>query len=570
MRKIFTVILSVLIVALCGFAVVSDSAKEAVEPTAITPIADEKYSVTSDFAYRLEKAFDGSPDSMEAWLKFNAKTTGTIMTNYYNPNVKHMGDVYWEVVSKGKIAVYWNSGFYHTFENDDIRDGDWHHVAVVRDAAKATFFLYIDGELADSVVSDQVNAVSTFPYNIGAGYENWGAAKKPLRADIRQVTVYSGAISQERVKQDMENSSINTNDTNATLLGNWYLGETWTKREVEDSSENENSALLVSYEKWVDVYDTGYYDYAIIGFPDIQAMTSKNLTGNRPKLTKLTTWIAENTEKMKFKFAFSVGDLADTNNDVGEYETASKGLSVLDGKLPYSFVQGNHDYDNGCSSSRASSLFNKYFPYNKFKDHPNFGGAYAQGSMSNTYWLYDLEDAKYLVINLEFGARMSVIRWAGRLCEMYPDHRVIIVTHSYLYLDGSIPEEGGKSDPSSYGFAKQTDVSCAQDLYNCLIRRYSNVFMVFSGHNGADDIVSRTDIGEHGNTIRTFMIDLQFSRDRSAGTGLGNDSVLIMKFNEVTKMASFYYYSVEMDACWNHQNQFTFSFADPLNPAIGE
>ena len=71
MRKILTIAICTLIIALFGFSVVSDSAREAVVPEAVAPTVAEEYSVATDFAYRLEKAFDSSPDSMEVWIRFN-------------------------------------------------------------------------------------------------------------------------------------------------------------------------------------------------------------------------------------------------------------------------------------------------------------------------------------------------------------------------------------------------------------------------------------------------------------------------------------------------------------------
>ena len=525
-----------------------------VMPTEVAEAKDDTvYSTSDGFAYRLEKHFDKSPDTIEAWIKTKKGATGSIISNfYYSSDECQM--IRLDVVSGGKIRINWsNSAVSHTFSNTAVNNGEWHHIALVRDGAAKTFTLYIDGELAEVLNAESRDVICEIPMNIGVGNDIWNTKKDPLEGSIKQVTVYNGAISQERVRADMNNSDIKDSPEDAYLLGNWNLGVEWTEREVEDSSPNNNNAKLITFEKYVGVVDTGYYDYAIVGIGDIQAMVNRNVQ----KLNNMTSWIAENTEKMKFKFAFQVGDLSDFGERPDMYNIAAKALSKLDGILPYSFVQGNHDYDDNFSDARPSNSFNKFFNYSKFSTHENFGGSYDGKTMANTYWLYDVGDGvKYVVINLEYRPRMEVIRWAGRICDMYPQHRAIIVTHGYIGFDGNPLTTGDSQNASS-----------AKTVYDNLIVKHQNIFMAFGGHVGADDIIMKQTLGEHGNTITSVHIDVQFTTYK--GGSMSEDPFLILKFNETAKTVSFLYYSVAHDACFNIQNQYTFSFADPNNPTIG-
>lgn len=195
---------------------------------------------------------------------------------------------------------------------------------------------------------------------------------------------------------------------------------------------------------------TGDFDYTIVGIPDIQTTARYQ----PQKLSNMVQWLVSNKSQEKIAFAVQVGDLADDGTREDLYAIAARAMSLLDGHIPYTFVPGNHDYDDNCSRSRSNTLFRKYFPYSKYSQAPGFGGAFEEGDMANTYYRFEVAGVKYLVLNLEFGPRMAVIRWAGRICEMYPDHRVIVSTHAYVDPDGSIMDETSRYSPTNYGFAR--------------------------------------------------------------------------------------------------------------------
>ena len=244
-------------------------------------------------------------------------------------------------------------------------------------------------------------------------------------------------------------------------------------------------------------------------------------------------------------------------------------MSQLNGVLPWSFVQGNHDYDLNCNDkdARYSTYYNTYFPYSLHSTLSGFGGAKEQGSMSNTYYKYEIGGVKYLVINLELGPRMSVLRWAGRLCEQFADHRVILNTHAYMELDGSLLESGERFAGNNYSWIAATEATDARTMFDELVVKYPNIFMVLCGHITAEDIVMRTDYGIHGNKITSLLIDFQTAEYRNSGAG--TEATCMMFFNEAEKTINFAYYSSYYQAVYGVQNQFRISFADANNPTIG-
>ena len=515
-----------------------------------------EYNSMNNYCYEIENPFVSSPDSFEAWIKLPyGSCGGTLMSNFRMPGTKYPGIVSWSINGFGKVNVYWNDGkFKHTFEHDALDDNKWHHIAVIRNEELREFVLYIDGIIVDSVIC-YASAVDSarIPMRVGVGHENYGSIKTPLEGYIKQITIYSGVISQERIKSDMQNTVI-TDNLDGNLIGNWYFGEKWSERIISESSGNGNDAKLCTFDKYVGVASGDFeYDYSLVVLGDVQAIVD----GKEQLYYDMIQWIADNVENKKISCVVQTGDLTNSGTltkweiNEGMYRVAAKGLSVLDNKVPYSFCPGNHDYDYVDNADRSQILFNTYFPYEKHSNLLGFSGAYISGDMANTYYTFNVCGINYLIINLEFEPRMPVIRWANRVCEMYPQHRVIINTHSYIGSDGEILD-------SSTLNSKDGGISTfPTELYDGLVKRHENIFMVLSGHVANDDALVRYDTGIHGNEIISFLINPQgVSYDK----GIGEDLVFMMNFNESTGMINCYYYSPYHNAAWNIQNQFQLSF----------
>ncbi len=517
----------------------------------------EFYTTMDHFKYQLAKKLDRSPDSFEAWVRMpQASVGGVLMGNYTHSEMCYSGTVNWRVDAIGRVGIEWNNKqFCYTFENHSINDDTFHHVAVVRDPEAHTFTLYVDGEEKDRVrcvQSDLGGGDIAMTIGVDSSYSTSPAltkVKEPFEGDIRQVTLYNGAITQERIRSDMQNEQI-TDDYNGKILGNWFLGEYWTERVIEDSTENDNDARLATFDRYVGVANEDFeFDYTFAVIPDVQTL----VRWHKETYLNAMRYLVDNKEELKLAFALQVGDLSDQGATERLYADAAEGLSYLDNVIPYSFVPGNHDYMDSCHERRDLTYFNRHFPYSKHSTLLGFAGAYEEGAMENTYYLYEVAGVKYCVINLEVAPRMSVIRWAGKICEKYPQHRVIINTHAYMENSGNIIREYSASSPALYNWRHFTDATSSQELYDSLIGKYENIFMAFCGHVAADDAMVRYDVGEHGNTVTSMLINLQASLHDN---GLGEDAIFFIKVNEKKKKMSCYFYSPANDAVYNLQNQF--------------
>ena len=496
------------------------------DTTTCRPDDRDVYTISDKYEYTISKPFEKSLDSFEAWILAPQDSIGgTILGNYYNDNRGMPGSITYSLDALGRVSMTWDQKLYtHTFTKTMLDDAKWHHIAVVRkvnpeNSKESKFALYIDGEFVEeseyALIDD---AICSMPQRIGVDYSQWMNQKTPFDGYIKQVTCYTGEISQERIKSDMNNANI-TDTNNGTLLGNYNLGVKWKENIAKETSGNGNDAVLGTFEKFVDYTQTNDYDYTIVGVPDVQTITNY-----RPDdVYNLFDWIAANKDSQKIAFCVQTGDLSDFGDRPELYDKTADAMQVLyDEGVPISFVQGNHDYDNNSSGDlgRPSTNFNNAFPYDMWSQNTWFGGAFEEGSMSNTYNLYEVDGVKYLVLNLEFGPRPEVIRWASDLCSQYQDRRVIVLTHDFLDANGQITDSSVKADPTNYGFASSANATSGIELWNGLVKKHSNMFMTVSGHINSDDIVYTMLQGDNNNKVHNFLIDVQASQYNREGIGL--------------------------------------------------
>ena len=191
-----------------------------------------EYHIANHYSYRLDKALTKTPDTFEAWINVPTNSIGGVIMSNFIENDRNYNDTYvdYSIDVSGRVRLDWATKVI-VFKNGFVADGHWHHVAIIRNTTNSTFTLYVDGK-ENSVVSafNTKNPISERPFSIGIDLNMETNTRRPLKnGRIKQITIYNGAISADRVKQDMLNTAISTNDTNATLLTIVYLGEPWTK-----------------------------------------------------------------------------------------------------------------------------------------------------------------------------------------------------------------------------------------------------------------------------------------------------------------------------------------------------
>ncbi|PQO43322.1 metallophosphoesterase [Blastopirellula marina] len=229
-----------------------------------------------------------------------------------------------------------------------------------------------------------------------------------------------------------------------------------------------------------------------------------------------TEWLVEQKEQRNIAAVLHLGDITNRNTKP-QWEVAQKAMRQLDGRLPYFFVPGNHDYSAGGVTSDRTSYLDEYFPIAHYRDRPHFGGTYDREpeSMLNSYHLFSAGGRDFVVIGLEFGPRKDVVRWANEVAEKHKDREAILITHAYVYYDETRydwTKLGAKQhwNPHSYPLAKNgDDVSDGEEFWNNLVSQHENFIMTLNGHvlyDGLGRVVSQT---PGGRDVHQMLVNFQ-------------------------------------------------------------
>lgn len=225
-----------------------------------------------------------------------------------------------------------------------------------------------------------------------------------------------------------------------------------------------------------------------------------------------TEWLVANAEERNIRLMLHLGDITDRNTHA-EWERANRSISLLDGVIPYVLATGNHDLLSGAGvRDRTSTHFNMYFPASRYQDLPSFGGLFEADRHENSYYTFNLGGEAYLVMSLEFGPRDEVLDWANHIVAEHPDHKVVVITHTYTSSSGRrVTPNTTSASPQVYplGQDPKQSVNDGEQMWDKFVRRHPNMFMVLSGHIATSTMRSQVAVGDHGNTVYEILMDYQ-------------------------------------------------------------
>lgn len=225
----------------------------------------------------------------------------------------------------------------------------------------------------------------------------------------------------------------------------------------------------------------GAASYTIVVLPDTQYYAS-----SWPEIfAAQTRWIVENRQPLGIAFVLHTGDLVDMDV-AAEWQVASQSLHALDGQVPYLVTAGNHDYMN---LADRTGMIESYFSQSSFAQFPWFGDTFEPGHIENSFSILSAGSERWLVIALEFGPRNEVLDWAGNVLASFPQLPAIIITHAYLYRDGTrydanvTPHQ--EFNPHDYIMMGQpgTSINDGEEIWQKLVLPHRNVKLVLSGHD---------------------------------------------------------------------------------------
>lgn len=203
-----------------------------------------------------------------------------------------------------------------------------------------------------------------------------------------------------------------------------------------------------------------------------------------------------------------------------EIPMAVKGFQIIAGKLPFSVVPGNHDYDavwvdaahlpdpaspvlpqgirhfGGLDGFRSAFSDSSAF----FRGQPwyiasNDGGA-------DSAQVFSAGQCRLLHIGLQYDAPDSSLAWARRVIRQNPGLPTIVTTHKYTGRDGR-RAVGGPLDMSLI----DPQDNNPQMVWDEFISQHDQIFLVLSGHIGGQGY--GVDYNDSGRQVHQMLSDYQ-------------------------------------------------------------
>jgi hypothetical protein len=277
-----------------------------------------------------------------------------------------------------------------------------------------------------------------------------------------------------------------------------------------------------------------------------------------------TKWIIANSNRYNIKYVLHLGDLVNSGiANSYEWSNASNALYLLDGRVPYAFCPGNHEY-YGMAYNR-NTLLNLYFPATKYQLWPTFGGVMEPNKMENSYHLFSAGGVDWLILALEWGPRNSAVQWAINIAQQHPGRRKILITHAYLYYDNTRYDWAKRGwsqawNPHSYNTANDPDgTNDGEELWQKLIKVNTNFVFAINGHvvgSGLGYLASTNDFGQ---VVHQMLVNYQ-------GKSMGGQAFLrLLEFSpdgQTVQVKSYSPYTGTFQT--DPENQFSFRLQPPL------
>ncbi len=424
------------------------------------------------------------------------------------------------------------------------------HMAITIDLKKDNVKCYINGKLMQTItgVSKAVTApfVSTNKYAVGG--DLYSGNPNHFLGKIYDLSVWSDVRSEAEIKTDYF-VGLDIND--AELMASYDLS-LCTKCMKKDRSSNSND--LVSEKLWQDISDLAPvkdYDYSFAVIGDTQ-----ELSEDAPvTLSMLYDWLINNKESHKIEYVLGLGDITQKSYDY-EWEYAKEQIYKLNGNIPYLLSRGNHDYDTVVDSITTAG-FNKTFDdgiYNK-----QLTGTMIEGDVTNAYRTITIGNIDYLFLSLDFGPNAEMLAWADSVVSAHPNHRVVVITHGYLYRDGTTLDKNDAYSASTSPIKDRKPEQAEKpsldgdEIWKQFASKHPNIQLVLSGHDPCQHVVYRQDKGDMGNTVTQMLIDPQGIDAFYSPTGM----VAMFYFSDNGNRLTVRYYSVVNGMYGSERSQFT-------------
>jgi DNA repair exonuclease SbcCD nuclease subunit len=240
-------------------------------------------------------------------------------------------------------------------------------------------------------------------------------------------------------------------------------------------------------------------------------------------------WVVRERTNLNVAAVLHVGDVVENPSSRPEWEVARGAMRLLDGKIPYLVVPGNHDL-----RPDRSTLLNDYFGPSSA---PWIAGVMEAGHSENSYVVLDVGERSWLVVGLEYDPRDAAVAWADQIFKEHASLPAVLLTHAYL--DGA---DGTRySSPAQAGYPAEYPGNDGEALWRKLVVPNPNVRLVLCGHHLAG---RRTSARPDGTIVHEVASDYQWWEGDHNGYGY----LRLVEFDYADKKLRFRTYSPTREA----------------------
>ncbi len=276
----------------------------------------------------------------------------------------------------------------------------------------------------------------------------------------------------------------------------------------------------------------------------------------KTSLTEMTNHMINLYDEGLLEYIAMTGDFVQRTNGKNDEQLKEWPLMMeyfmnplLDKGIPLGVVSGNHDIGalnenpNRKDGEIGIDLFDEDLIYdyfydnlgeNVFKDNSYYGGSFLNNR--SHYDLINIMGHDFLFLYLGWGSSIKGIHvseldinFAKEVLELYPNHTVVIGVHEYM------GNKGLRSQTGNY-------------LFNELVKKYSNIKFVLSGHiNGTSGLIDYLDDDNDGYYDRRVLQLLTNFQEEGGINNLGASFIRRIGLDYTNNQMIFDLYSPVMN-----------------------
>jgi hypothetical protein len=201
--------------------------------------------------------------------------------------------------------------------------------------------------------------------------------------------------------------------------------------------------------------------FALAVLPDTQYLFDADSSDPAPLRATFQYLVAER-QNANIAFMAHLGDVTEHGTE-HEIALASDTFRMIDGKVPYSVLAGNHDVKS--DDQRGQTPYLRAFGPKRFAGGSTFRGASPDGY--NSYHVMTAGGRAWLVLALDWRASDQGLAWAQGVLDKHAKLPAILTTHDLAYADDS-----GQAALSENG----------RRLWDRIIRKNDHIFLTLNGH----------------------------------------------------------------------------------------